>query len=305
MIIIKKGVKGVELRILRYFLTIADEENFSRAAEILHVTQPTMSRQMTQLEEELGVKLFQRTTRNVVLTEDGMLLRRRAEEILSLADKTAQELMQQGEELEGTISIGTGEFEAFNILTDYIKSFSELYPKVHFNIVSQSADYTKEHLERGLVDLALMLEPVDTEKFEAVPLPTVEQYTVLMRPDDPLAQLEEIRQKDLAGKPQIIPLRRVGPHKRWMGSYYEEKNFRYTVNLPNNGAVLVSKGLGYFITIRSTAAYYENWGLVYRPIRGAKDWKVFLVWKRYQPNSRTVSKFIEHILQGLKSQSAE
>lgn len=295
----------MELRVLRYFLTIADEENFTRAAEILHVTQPTMSRQMTQLEEELGVQLFQRTTRNVILTEDGMLLRRRAEEILSLTEKAAQELMQQGEELEGTISIGTGEFDAFDILIDHIKSFSAQHPKVHFNIVSQSTDYVKEYLERGLVDLALMLEPVDTGKFETVPFPVLEQYTVLMRADDPLAQLDEIRQEDLAGKPQILPLRRVEPHKRWMGQYYEEENFRFTVNLPNSGAALVAKGLGYLITIRSVSAFYERAGLVSRPIHDAKDWKIFLAWKRYQPNSRTVGKFIEHILQELRAQGAQ
>ena len=294
----------MELRVLRYFLTIANEESFSRAAEILHITQPTMSRQMIQLEEELGVKLFERTTRNVVLTEDGMLLRRRAEEILSLADKATQELMHHGEELEGTISIGTGEFDAFEILADCIESFSAQHPKVHFNIISQSADYIKEHLERGLVDLALMLEPVDTAKFEVMPIPVFEQYTVLMRPDDPLAQLDEITQKDLAGKPQIIPLRRAGPHRRWMGQYYEEENFRFTINLPNAGAVLAAKGLGYFISIRSVSSLYERAGLVSRPIRGAKDWKVFLAWKRYQSNSRTVSRFIEHVLQKLEQRNA-
>lgn len=295
----------MELRALRYFLTIANVENFSRAADILHVTQPTMSRQMTQLEKELGVKLFQRTTRNVVLTEDGMLLRRRAEEILSLTDKATQEMMQQGQELEGTVSISSGEYEAFNILTDYIRSFSEQHPKVHFNIVSEPADRARDHLERGLVDIAVMLEPVDTGKFEAVPLPSIEQYTVLMRPDDPLARLKEIRQKDLARNPQIISLRRVDPYKRWMGEYYEEENVRFTVNLPNNGAIMVLNGLGYFITIRSVAAFFEKAGLVYRPIRGAKDWKVFFTWKRYQPNSRAVSRFIEHVLQELGLQRTE
>ena len=294
----------MEFRVLRYFLTVAHEESFSRAAEILHVSQSTLSRQIAQLEEELEVTLFKRTTRNVILTEQGLLLRRRAEELLSLADKAVHEVKQQEEELEGTISIGTGEFEAFNILARYIKSFSLLHPKVHFNIVSESADYTRDRLERGLVDVAVMLEPIDMEKFEAVALPTLEQYTVLMRPDDPLAQLDEITQKDLAGKPQIIPLRRVGPHKRWMGPYYEEENFRFTVNLPNNGVVLVYEGLGYFITIRSTSAYYEQTGLVSKPIRGAKDWHVFFVWKRYQPNSRVVTRFIEHVLRELEQRNA-
>ena len=286
----------MELRVLSYFLTIAQEENFSRAAEILHVTQPTMSRQMAQLEEELGVKLFQRTTRNVVLTDEGLLLRRRAEELLSLAEKTEQELTQRSEDLEGTISIGSGELEAFSQLADCIKSFSEQYPKVRFNIFTGTADVVKERLERGLVDIGVLLEPVDTGKFEAVPFPSVEQYEVLMRADDPLAGLDEIRQSDLAGKPLIIPLRRVDPVKRWMGRYYDEKNFRFTVNLTNNAAILVAKGLGCNITISGVSGFHERLGLVSRPIHGARSWKVFLAWKRYQPNSPAVTKFIEHIL---------
>lgn len=286
----------MELRVLRYFLTIAQEENFSRAAEILHVTQPTMSRQMAQLEEELGVRLFQRTTRNVVLTDEGLLLRRRAEELLSLAEKTEQELTQRGEYLEGTISIGSGEFDAFHVLADCIKSFSARYPKVHYNIVTGTANTTKEHLERGLVDIAVLMEPIDVSSFEAVTLPSVEKYVVVMRADDPLAQMEEIRQKDLAGKPLILPIRRVEPLKRWMGRYYDENNFRYTVNLPNNGAIIAAKGLGYMITLAGVSDFCKGLDLVIKPIHEAKEWKVLLTWKRYQPNSPAVAKFIEHIL---------
>ena len=289
----------MELHTLQYFLTVAQEESFSRAAKVMHVTQPTLSRQIALLEKSLGVALFQRSTRSVMLTDEGMLLRRRAEELLSLAKKTEQELTQQDGEIEGTITIGAGEMDEFGIVADCIKSFSEQHPKVHYNIVSGSADYIREYLERGLIDIAMLMEPVDGGKFETVPLPSVEKYVVLMRSDDPLASLDEIRQKDLKGKIQIVPLRRVEAHKRWMGRYYDANNFRYTVNLPNNAAILVAKGLGYLITVRGMSAYFEGLGLVAKPIHESKDWKVLLAWKRYQPNSLAVTKFIEHILNEL------
>lgn len=289
----------MELRTLQYFLTVAQEESFSKAAKVMHVTQPTLSRQIALLEESLGVTLFQRSTRNIMLTDEGMLLRRRAEELLSLAKKTEQELTQQDGEIEGTITIGAGEMDEFGIVADSIKSFSEQHPKVHYNIVSGSADYIREYLERGLIDIAMLMEPVDGGKFETVSLPSTEKYVVLMRSDDPLASLDEIQQKDLKGKIQIVPLRRVEAHKRWMGRYYDENNFRYTVNLPNNAAILVAKGLGYLITVRGMSAYFEGLGLVAKPIHQSKDWKVLLAWKRYQPNSLAVTKFIEHILSEL------
>ena len=289
----------MELRTLQYFLTIAQEESFSKAAKILHVTQPTMSRQIAELEESLGVTLFQRTTRKVVLTDEGLLLRRRAEEILSLTEKTEQELMQRGEDLDGTISIGSGEFEAFSQLADCIKSFSEQHPKVRFNIFTGTADVVKDRLESGLVDIGVLLEPVDTGKFEAIPFPSVVKYEILMRADDPLAALDEIRQSDLAGKIQIVPLRRVDAHKRWMGRYYDEKNFRVTANLPNNPAILVAKGLGCYLTVSGISVFHEGLGLVSKPIHGSRDWKVFLAWKRYQPNPLAVIKFIEYVLREL------
>lgn len=289
----------MELRTLQYFFTVAQEESFSRAAIVMHVTQPTLSRQIALLEEELGITLFQRSTRRVMLTDEGRLLRRRAEELLSLAKKTEQELTQQDDELEGTISIGSGELDAFSMLAECIKSFSERYSKVNFNIVTGTADVIKDRLENGLVDIGVLLEPIDTEKLEAYPFPSFEKYEVLMRSDDPLADLDEIRQKDLFRRPLIVPFRRADPFKRWMGRYYDEKYFRITSNLPTNAAILVSKGLGCYITISGASDFSEKLHLVSRPIHGAREWKVFLTWKRFQPNPLTVTRFIEHVLREL------
>ena len=170
----------METRLLRYFLTVAHEENITRAAEVLHITQPTLSRQLVQLEEETGVTLFIRGKRKITLTPEGMLLRRRAEEILSLVDKTEKELLQQDALVEGTISIGCGELNSVNLLAQIIKDFKALYPKVKFNLHTGNSDRLKEQLEQGLIDIALLLEPVSIEKYDFLRLPVKERWGVIM-----------------------------------------------------------------------------------------------------------------------------
>lgn len=152
----------MELRVLRYFLAVVREENILRASEVLHITQPSLSRQLAQLEDELGAKLFERGNRKITLTEAGMLLRRRAEEIVSLADKTEREFaeLNGGDEISGIISIGCGELSAVSELAKMIKAFSENYPHIHFNFYSGNADHTKEQIDKGLLDFGLLLEPV-------------------------------------------------------------------------------------------------------------------------------------------------
>ena len=143
----------MELRVLNYFLAIAREENFTRAAEQLHVTQPTLSRQIADLETELGVKLFVRSNHNITLTEDGMLLKRRAQEILSLADRTKRDFLHKAEKLEGTITIGSGEFLSTDVLADCVAAFREKYPLVRYELFSGNADNIKDGIERGLPDI--------------------------------------------------------------------------------------------------------------------------------------------------------
>lgn len=178
----------METRVLRYFLAIAREENISRAAEVLHITQPTLSRQLSQMEEELGVILFERGTRRIRLTDAGVLLRRRAEEIIGLIDKTEKELAEQEALIDGRVTIGCGETRSVNVLADLIETFSQKYPNVTFDLVTGTADVLKEQMDRGLMDVALLLEPVDVGKYEFVRLKEGERQQVLMRPDDPLAQ---------------------------------------------------------------------------------------------------------------------
>ena len=158
----------MEIRVLKYFLTVVREESITKASEVLHITQPTLSRQLAQMEEELGVKLIDRGTRKIRLTNDGMLLRRRAEEIIQLVDKTEQELLGQNEQVEGKITIGCGEIAAVQILSDLIKSFTEKYPRVTFDFFTATADFVKEQMDKGLIDIGLLLEPIDIEKYEGV-----------------------------------------------------------------------------------------------------------------------------------------
>lgn len=156
----------MEIRVLRYFLTVVREESITKASEVLHITQPTLSRQLSQMEEEIGVKLFHRGTRKISLTNEGALLRRRAEEILQLVDKTEEELIEQEEQVEGKISIGCGEIASVRLLPALFRSFREKYPRVSFDIFTATADLVKEQMDRGLLDLGLLLEPVDVEKYD-------------------------------------------------------------------------------------------------------------------------------------------
>lgn len=151
----------MEIRVLRYFLTVAREESITKAADVLHITQPTLSRQLAQMEDEMGVKLFDRGTRKIVLTNEGLLLRRRAEEILELVDKTERELTEQEEAVEGTVTIGCGDLGAMQMLPELFRSFHDRYPAVTFDLYTATADHVRDQMERGLIDVGLLLEPIN------------------------------------------------------------------------------------------------------------------------------------------------
>ena len=182
----------MEIRILRYFLTVAREENITRAADILYITQPTLSRQIAGLEKEMGVKLFERGTKKITLTNEGILLRRRAEEILELVDKTEKEIMIQDEVVEGTVAIGAGDLKAVQILPKLFHFFHEKYPRVSFCLYTATADHIKERMEKGLVDIGILLEPIDMEKYDFIRLKSEEEWVVVMHPDAPLAKKRQL-----------------------------------------------------------------------------------------------------------------
>lgn len=287
----------MEIRVLRYFLTVVREGGINRAAETLHITQPTLSRQLSQLEEEVGVKLFHRGARKITLTNEGILLRRRAEEILALVDRTQQELIEQEELVEGQVVIGCGELAAVQVLPEIIASFREKYPLVSYDIFTANADVVKEQMEKGLIDIGVLLEPIDMEKFDFIRLSEKERWVVLMRPDDSLAKQESVGAKDLEGSPIILPRRPNVQNElsNWFGESFQDTQIQFTSNLSTNGALMVQRGLAYSIVIEGSVPFWDKEKIVYRPLWPELTATSVLAWKRQQPFSLAATRFKEYI----------
>lgn len=287
----------MEIRVLRYFLTVVREEGINRAAEVLHITQPTLSRQLSQLEDELGVKLFNRGARKISLTSEGILLRRRAEEILSLVDRTEKELIEQDEQVEGRIAIGGGVLSAMQVLPELIARFRESYPLVGFDIYTGNADLVKEQMEKGLIDIGVLLEPIDIEKFDFIRLEGRERLVVLMRPDDPLAKKPGITAKDLKGKPLCLPMRGNVQNEiiNWLGSSYDERIVLFTSNFASNTALMVQHSLAYSITVEGSIPFMDEAKIASRPCVPELRASSVFAWKKQQPFTPATAKFIQHI----------
>ena len=286
----------MEIRVLRYFLTVVREESITKAAEVLHITQPTLSRQLAQMEEEIGVRLFDRGTRKIRLTNEGLLLRRRAEEILQLVDKTEKELVEQEEQVEGKISIGCGEVASVQMLSDLIRNFHQKYPLVIFDLFTATADLVKEQMDKGLLDLGLLLEPIEMGKYEFIRLDMKERWVVLMPPDDPLAGKKHVKADELAELPLILPRRMQVQSElaSWFGDYYKNLNILFTSNLSTNGAVMVSRGLAYSLVIEGAVPFWDSSKIACRSLYPELMATCVLAWKREQPFSLAATKFIEY-----------
>lgn len=286
----------MEIRVLRYFLAVAREESITRAAAVLHITQPTLSRQMSQLEEEMGVILFHRGTRKIVLTEEGLLLRRRAEEILELVDKTEKEIAEQDQVVTGTVSVGCGDLAAVQMLPELFRSFHQQYPGVSFDLYTATADHVKDRMDRGLTDVGLLLEPVNIEKYDYIRLNRREQWVVAMHPDTPLARLECITPDDLRGLPLILPQRAdvQGELAGWFGNDFEKLNVLFTSNLPSTSSVMVHHKLAYSLIIRGSVSFWDQKKITCRPLSPALTAASVLAWKRQQPFAAAAAKFIEY-----------
>lgn len=290
----------MELRVLNYFLAIAREENFTKAAQQLHVTQPTLSRQIADLEQELGVKLFIRSNHNIILTEDGMILKRRAQEILSLADKTKRDFLQKDETLSGTISIGSGEFRSTEYLAKIIAKFRKKYPNVKYEIYSGNAGNIRDYIERGFLDIGLMSEPVDMRKYDFITMPVKEQWGVFVQSDSPLSKKDSVSPKDLQGMSLVTATgdfnqSRIG---KWLGDYREQVEIAATANLPYNEAVLAKENIGVMLSINLNCTY-EN--LRFIPLKPTLEVSTVLGWKKEQIFSSTTSAFIDFAAQCLES----
>ena len=293
----------MELRVLGYFLAIAREENFTRAAEQLHVTQPTLSRQIADLEQELGVKLFTRSNHNIILTEDGMILKRRAQEILSLADKTKRDFLSKEKSLEGTITIGSGEFMSTRILTDCIAAFRKLHPLVRYEVYSGNTGNIKDNIERGLLDMGLILDPVDIRKYDFIPMPVREQWGALVRVGTPLAEKKAVSPQDLVGIPLITSTGEIAQSNvgKWLGTYQDKVEIIAGGNLLYNQALLAQSNVGATMGVRLNCSYD---GLRFIPFAPALEAGTSLVWKKEQVFSAAVTSFIEFSKKYITSISA-
>ena len=282
----------MELRVLQYFLTVAREGNITRAASLMHITQPTLSRQLMQMEEELGVKLFRRGKHNILLTEEGMLLRRRAQEIVDLAEKTTKELMHGEEEVSGEISIGCGETKNMRPLSEMMASFHQKYPDVNFNIYTAIADDVKERLENGILDMGLLLEPVEISRYHFIRMPLKESFMALMRRDDPLAEKKKITPKDLAGIPLIVAKRRAVRNEleHWFGDDRDKMEIASMCNLSHyNQQVMVESGIGIAMGMGFSVS---NEMLCMRPLEPELVSGCVLAWKKNQVLSQAMSRFL-------------
>lgn len=284
----------MELRVLRYFLVTAREENITRAAELLHVTQPTLSRQLMQLEEELGATLFLRGKHSLTLTDDGMLLRRRAQELTELADKTLREFSRESGTLSGEISIGSGESLRVKTLADWIAGFQRTHPLVQYHIYSATADEIQERLERGLLDIGLLNEPVDISKYDFIRMPERESWGILTRRDSPLASQEAVRPEDLIGVPLLFTKRGAvrDELRGWFGAAFDRLTIAGTYNLIYNAAALAESGVGAVLCIEHGRDYPN---LRFVPLLPKLETGTVLVWKKHQQFTPAAAAFLAHV----------
>ena len=287
----------MELRVLKYFLTVADEGNITRAADILHVTQPTLSRQLMELEDELGTALLIRGKRSVTLTDEGFLFKQQAEMIVELSDELEHIFKDKKDVVCGTIRIGASEAVGCRALALYMKEFREKYPDVQFDLYNGMADNIKEMLERGLLDLGLVLEPVDTAKFEYVRLPQKETWGLLLRKDHELAEKETLTVEEIRQYPLIMPGRENAKNEvlHWLQCEESHLNIPVYYNLLSNAALLVEAGMGCAVCLDGALSIHADPDLCFRQILPEHTTRSVILWKKNHLFSQAASLFVQTI----------
>lgn len=289
----------MELRVLRYFLAVAREESISDAAEFLHITQPTLSRQLMDLEEELGKQLLIRGKRNrkIMLTEDGMRLRKRAEEIVALADKTEAEFLAGDDAVSGDVYIGCGESDAMRIIAKTAVKLRQDYPDIHFHLYSGNAEDVSERMEKGLLDFGIFITSANIDKYDYLKLPAYDTWGLIMRKSDQLAAKDFITPQDLQGLPLIMSRQALVQEdiSRWGKKQIQDLNVVATYNLVYNAAIMTREGFGYTLTLDKLANTGSDSDLCFRPLKPELRINLNLVWKKYQIFSKASQKFLEYL----------
>ena len=287
----------MELRVLRYFLMVAREQSFTKAAEQLNITQPTLSRQLSALESELGVKLFDRRGRNLTLTGEGVLLKRRALEIVDLEDSILSEIKGNSDSIEGQVTIGCGEFAAMECMGEIVRTFQQKYPNVQIRIHTATADIISEMMSKGLVDIGVFLEPVNVEGLDYIRIEDGDHWVVTLRPNDPLAEKKFFTKKDLIHLPLIIPERTNVQSElaNWFGKDFAKLQIVCTSNLGTNAGVMALHGVGYPISVEGATKYWRDDLLIQRPLHPEIKTCTVIAWRRDIPYAVAVNKFIEEL----------
>ena len=287
----------MEIRELRYFVAVAREESISKAAEVLFVTQPNLSRQMQNLEKEIGQQLFVRGSRKITLTQAGQLLYKRAEEIIDLYNKTQVELNSPITDISGDIYIGGGESYVMGLVAKAAKSIQRQYPKVRFHLFSGDMVAVAEKLDKGLIDFGIFIEPANLEKYDCIRLPLTDTWGVLMRRDSPLAQKEFITPEDLWDKPLIRSKHSLGKSiiTDWFRKSSEELNIVATYNLLYNASIFVEEGVGYAVCLDKIIQTNENSNLCFRPLYPKLESHLDIAWKKYQVFSKCSEVFLDRL----------
>lgn len=287
----------MDIRVLRYFLAVTREGTISGAADSLHVTQPTLSRQLMELEEELGTTLFTRGKRRISLTEEGLFLRKRAQEIVSLLERTEAAFAAAGEEVSGDVYIGGGETEGMRVIARAIRQVRQEHPHIAFHLFSGNAEDVRERLDRGSVDFGLFIEPADLSAYDFMPLPTRDTWGVLLRKDHPLAAQAAIDADDLAGLPLIVSRQGLVENEfsGWMGNKFRQLSRVATYNLLYNAALMVEEGVGCALCLEGIVHTGEDGPLCFRPLRPAMDVGLKLAWKKQQCFTRAAEIFLDRL----------
>lgn len=294
---IKEG--EMELRSLRYFLAVAQEENITKAADLLHVSQPALSRQMSILEDELGVTLFERKSHRIKLTQDGLLLQRSAMEMVELADKTQAQFAKKENSVSGTISIGCGELLSVSPLAAAMTDFRRKYPKVMFDVYSGNADSIKLRLNNGLLDFGLLVEPVDISDYDFIRLNIREKWGIYTRFDSPLGRKRSIQPWNLAHTTLLLSKREAVQNEviNWLGPYARTVDIAGIFNLNYNGMAAVRQGLGIAVSIQLECRYDK---VKFIPLDPPVTHSSAVVWKKNQPHSKTIQTFLDYLQNRLK-----
>lgn len=291
----------MEIRVLKYFLAVARERSITGAANSLHLTQPTLTRQLQELEKELGQKLLIRGKYKISLTPEGLILRKRAEEIIEMVEKTEAEFQSISETVSGDIYIGGGESDAFKYIAKVIKELQAEYPKIKFHIYSGNAEDVTEKLDRGLLDFGVLIQPIDLSKYDYIPMPEKDIWGLLMRKDNPLAEKSEIKLEDLIGVP-LLASRQMSPKYSkdsgfldWFGDKFDQLNITATYNLIYNAAIMVETGVGCAVTLDKLANTSQNSKICFRPLSPRLDSGLDIVWKKNQVFSPAAKLFLERL----------